>query len=265
MENRVIVVKDKRRIGGRPWLVRWWGAYNPRTGKQKKYSKSFARRKDAEIFAQEKETEFETGMARDQYDIMLGQLCDKFTKTRKNSLSKSSRRGYDETISHLRDYFSAAIPIKKIRKEDAEEFVSKLEPVNERYIAKGRQLADSSVHKHLRQSKKIFSTAQEWGYIKTNPFSKIDLGKIRKRPWHYITVEQFNLILGKASSLREKALYGLMYWCGLRYGEAANLLWDGRNIDFENNRIAIFNRPGSKDIPFFNVKDYEARSIPMNR
>ena len=265
MENKVIVVKDKRRIGARPWLVRWWGEYDAQTGKQKKYCKSFARRKDAEAFAEEKETEFETGMLRDQHDITLGQLCKKFKSTRRNSLSKSSRRGYDETISHLKDYFSPTMSVKRIRKEDAEEFISKLKPVDERYIAKGKQLADSSVHKHLRQAKKIFATAQEWGYVKVNPFKKISLGKIRKRPWHYITVEQFNAVLGKTSSLRDTALYGVMYWCGLRYGEAVNLLWDGRNIDFENNRLTIFNRSGTKDIPSFNVKDYEARSVPMNR
>jgi len=56
-----------------------------------------------------------------------------------------------------------------------------------------------------------------------------------------------------------------MYWCGLRYGEAAHLLWDGQNIDFGNNQINIYNSPPTKDIPPFNIKDYEARSVPMNK
>ena len=51
--------------------------------------------------------------------------------------------------------------------------------------------------------------------------------------------------------------------CGLRFGEAINLLDNGTDIDFENNRINIVNRPGTKDIPSFKIKDKQAISVPM--
>ena len=35
------------------------------------------------------------------------------------------------------------------------------------------------------------------------------------------------------------------------------------NLDFQNNQVNLFNRPGSKEIPPFKLKDYEARSIRM--
>ena len=35
------------------------------------------------------------------------------------------------------------------------------------------------------------------------------------------------------------------------------------NLDFQNNQVNLFNRPGSKDIPSFKLKDYEARSIRL--
>jgi integrase len=54
-----------------------------------------------------------------------------------------------------------------------------------------------------------------------------------------------------------------MYFCGLRLGEALNLRWDGINIDFENKKITVTNRPASKEIPPFKIKDYEDRSLPM--
>lgn len=54
-----------------------------------------------------------------------------------------------------------------------------------------------------------------------------------------------------------------MYYIGLRFGEAANLLWDSDNIDFTNNQINLSNRSPQKDIPVFSVKDYESRSISV--
>jgi integrase len=265
MEQKVIVTKDNRPNRKKPWLARWWGEYDPRTGKQRRYCKSFNLRKEADQFAEDKNAEFQSGLPRDQRDITLQKLCKKFLSTRKNSISNSYRRGFDQTIDQLQDYFSPNTSIKNIRQEDCEMFIANLEPVDPRYIAKGKQFSDSSRSKHLRQAKKIFSTAQEWGYIRNNPFKKINLGKIRTKPWHYITVEQFNALINSTKNLRDKAVYGTMYWCGLRYGEAANLLWDGRNINFENNQIKIYNRPATKDIPPFDIKDYEVRTVPMNK
>lgn len=204
-------------------------------------------------------------MPRDQKDITLGQLCHKFVTNRPKSLSKASRRGYEETIGRLQSHFAPTVSIRKICIEDAEEFISSLEPIDPRYLAKGKNLSDSSIDKHLRQAKKIFSTAQKWGYIKTNPFKGISLGTIRKREWYFITVPQFNAIIDNTKTLRDKILYGVMYWCGLRYGEAASLQWDGKNIDFQKCEINIYNRAGTRNLPPFNVKDYEARSVPMNR
>ncbi len=265
MEQKICVIKDNRPNRKKPWLARWWGEYDPRTGKQRRYSKSFTLKKDAVHFAEEKETEFKAGMPRDQKDITIGQLCHKFMANRTKSLMKSSRKGYNETITQLKNHFASTVSIKRIRAEDAEEFISNLEPTDPHYLSKGKQFSDSSIARHFRQAKKIFSTAQEWGYLKKNPFEDIKLGKIRKKPWHYVTVPQFNALIDHTNNLKDKALYGILYWVGLRYGEAANLMWNGRNLDFEKNQIYIFNRPGTETIPPFNVKDYEARTVPMNK
>ena len=139
--------------------------------------------------------------------------------------------------------------------------------------------SDSTRSRHLRQCRRIFNVAQDWGYIRKNPFKGIKLGKIMTKDWHSITPEEFANILNaienhadtlkikvdvdKKRLLRLKAFYSVMYYCGLRFGEAANLLWDNDDIDFENSQINIANRYPQKDIPIFNVKDYENRSIPV--
>ena len=93
MEQKICIVKDNRPNRKKTWLARWWGEYDPRTGKQRRYSKSFTLKKDAELFAEEKEAEFKAGLPRDQRDITLRQLCQKFMANRTKSLMTSSRRG----------------------------------------------------------------------------------------------------------------------------------------------------------------------------
>ena len=62
---------------------------------------------------------------------------------------------------------------------------------------------------------------------------------------------------------RSRALYAVMYGTGLRYGEAINLLWNGRDVDFERGRVDVANREATADIPSFLVKDHERRSLPL--
>jgi hypothetical protein len=82
MEQKITIAKDDSPGRAKTWLVRWYGEYDVCTGKQKRYCKGFKLRKDAELFADEKKAEFQVGMPRDQQDITLKQLCQKFMETR---------------------------------------------------------------------------------------------------------------------------------------------------------------------------------------
>ena len=116
---------------------------------------------------------------------------------------------------------------------------------------------------HLRHAQSIFSRALEWEYIPKNPFKQVTRRKPLREPWHFVTPQEFKKLLDATTNLRTRCLYGVMYGAGLRSGEAINLLWDGRNIDFERGRISIVNRPAHPDLPGFKVKDYEMRSLPI--
>jgi hypothetical protein len=110
MEQKITIAKDDSPGRAKTWLVRWYGEYDVCTGKQKRYCKGFKLRKDAELFADEKKAEFQVGMPRDQQDITLKQLCQKFMETRPKSFSPDYRRGFEETIERLQTYFSSPKP-----------------------------------------------------------------------------------------------------------------------------------------------------------
>lgn len=150
---------------------------------------------------------------------------------------------------------------------------------NLKLITTGDKASDSTRSRHLRQCRRIFNVAVKWGYIKANPFDDIKLGKIKKGDWQALTMDQFGDILRAVDNCSRvtkkneaadkirihslKTFYAVMYYCGLRFGEAANLLWDSEDIDFTNNQINLSNRSPQKDIPMFSVKDYESRSISV--
>ena len=87
--------------------------------------------------------------------------------------------------------------------------------------------------------------------------------KAGKTPWHFITPDEFKALLTATPTLPTRAFYATMYACGLRFGEAVNLLWNGRDIDFERGRININNCSSAPMIPPFLLKDHECRSILM--
>jgi len=260
---KIYLEKDSRPIRKKPYIVRWVGEFDPTKGKAKCYCKSFDKRKDADNFIDQLKDDFNAGMPRDQHDISLNDLCDKFIETRKHKLARFTLDGYKNTIKQLLLHFCPTVAISKIKQEDAEKFIGSLDFAKTELQGKGKQITDFTRNRHLRNCKQIFKTAFDWGYIRKNIFTPITATKTRKRVWHYISPEEFNLLFEKTPDIRNKAFYAMLYYCGLRLSEGLNLLWDGTNIDFEHNRVVIVNRPATHDLPSFFVKDYEERSVLM--
>jgi len=258
--EKVGIYYEKQRI--KPWLVRWYGENNAR-GRPRRYSKSFKRKRDALAFQSDKQAELNTGAQRDDIKITLEELCNKFLESRKHSLRKASLDRYELTISQLKEYFDPTYQIRRIHRQDAEMFIATREIIHPDHKRKHKDLSTGARNRYLSCAHTIFTAAVDWEYIKKNPFSGIPETKSVPKAWHFITPSEFKAVLLTTSERRVQALYGVMYGAGLRYGEAINLLWNGKDIDFERSRINIEKRPATRSIPPFLVKDYEKRSIPM--
>ncbi len=236
--EKVGLYHDRRK--GKPWTIRWFGE-NDEQGKPRRYSKAFKLKRDAISFRAVKQKEFDGGTKRDRIEITIGVLCDKFLKNNKHRFRHSSYQRYKLTISQLEKFFSSNHLIRKIRREDAEEFIATLEIVHPIHKRLNKRLSAAARNRHLDCAKAIFGTAVDYEYISKNPFTGIKKGKSTPRPWHFVAPDQFKAILTTTPQPRLRALYGVIYGCGLRYGEAVNLLWNGKDIDFERGRINIAN------------------------
>lgn len=237
-----------------PWLVYWWDLPDE-IGKQRKKTKSFKHNRAARVFQAEKQTEIDHDGPGDQYvDITLDHLLDEFVKARVHHLSYSSQQSYANTIIRLRDHFRGHRLVNQIENRHAETFISNLKRRDDH---KG-DLSSWSKVKLLTQCRAIFGAACEWRYISNNPFMapKSTSSPLRvnakSKPWHHITPDEFISFLAKVPTTRLRAIYWMMYGCGLRPGESYNLTID--RIDLSQRTVHIADRPASKDIPPFTVK-----------
>ncbi|MCK4849721.1 MAG: site-specific integrase [Phycisphaerae bacterium] len=259
MIEKVGIYHDpKRKL---PWLVRWFEEPDV-SGKSGRRAKSFRLNRDAERFRAAKQKEFNDGAKRSKpSNISLATLCEKVLAIRKPGLRQASIWSYKNTISQLLSYFKPETPVRRIGTEQAEQFVASRELVHPDHKSKGKELSAWGRNQHLAICSAIFAKAVAWDYLPVNPFVRIKKATEEGQPWHHIIPSEFEDILRVTPDCRERAFYAVMYGAGLRFGEAVNLLWNGRDIDFERGRVEITSRDGTAGLPPFLVKDHERRSL----
>ncbi len=244
---------------GTQWRVRWFGKYDPNTGKAKRRSRTFARKKDAERFQKQKQNEFDKGTPRDPSNETLKEytVCWLYNKTKIDNLRPATVQLYELTLKRLYDHFGQNMLMHKIDRRAAKTFLAGLTPIS----SGEKSLGNWSRHRVLRHCKTLFKEAVKDGAVGSNPFDGIKRPKCTPSEWYYLKSEGFHKLLEVTPKLREKVLYALAYTAGLRESEALALYWS--NIDFDKGRVHITNRPATEMYPPFDVKDTDVRVIPL--
>jgi len=244
-----------------PWLVRWYGEINPKTGNPKRYSKSFRTKRQAEDCKAEKTQEFKKGKKRDRpEEVTLERLCDDFLKTWNPTAKEATSDLYRNTLKRFYSYFGRSIRIRSIGPRQADSFLA----AQKRHLNDpDRNLSTWTRLQIIQHCKTIFGLAVRWEWLARNPFADVQVPKTRTKPWHRLTVDEYHRLLEAAPTLRWKCFYALAYTSGARFGELFSLVWS--DIDFEKGLVYIRNREGSDRMPPFLIKDHEARFIQLPR
>jgi integrase len=241
------------------WRVRWYGRYDPNTGRPKRYSRTFKLKKDAERFQKQKQNELDKGTPRDPSNETLKEYAVRWlhNKTKIDNLRPATVLLYELTLRRLYTHFGPDVLMRKIDRRAAKTFLAELTPINDGE----KSLGNWSRHRVLRQCKTLFKEAAKDGVVSGNPFDGIKRPKCAPSEWYYLKPDGFHKLVEVTPRLREKVLYSLAYTAGLRESEALALYWT--NIDFDKSRVHITNRPGTKEYPPFDVKDTDVRVIPL--
>ncbi|MCP4260677.1 MAG: site-specific integrase [Planctomycetes bacterium] len=242
-----------------PWMVRWYGEINPKTGQPKRYSKSFRTKRKADDFKAEKMQEFKKGIKRDRPEkVTLGRLCEEFLKTWNPAAKESTKGLYRNTIARLFNYFAKSQLVRSVGPREADSFLASqihylIEP--------NKQLSEWSRLQIVTHCKTIFDTAVRWQWITKNPFADVRMIKPCTKRWHRLTVPEYRRLVDVAPTLRWKLFYAMAYTSGARSGELFSLTW--ADIDFERGRLNIQNREGTDRMPSFSIKDKDARFVQL--
>ena len=65
----------------------------------------------------------------------------------------------------------------------------------------------------------MWNRGQKWGYLHENAFDSVQLPSKNTRPWHHLIPKEFKKLISVAPDARWRAIYCVLYGCGLRFGE----------------------------------------------
>jgi integrase len=260
MITKIGLYRDPRK--NRQWVVRWFGEYDPNAGKHKRYSKSFNLKRDAEAFQSQLTLALKEGQQRDRpEEVALGDFCEDWLRIRSANVKPATLKLYSDTIERLYGYFGRSCQLSKLTPHLAATFLADLRPADS--TRRHERLSNWTKHRILRNCKTMFGGAVTWQLLCKNPFQSVMPPKLTTTRWHYVKPDEYLNLLEVAPSLRWRTCYALAYTAGLRFGELFSLTWS--DIDFETSEVRIDNRPATSTMPPFDVKDYEARRIPLPR
>jgi len=113
-----------------------------------------------------------------------------------------------------------------------------------------------SVNIELRTLRAAFKTAKRWKLIESNPFSDVELVATPDQAPHFLTVQDFERLLGCIAEgwLRELVLFAVL--TGMRRGEILNLKWE--QIDSSQRVVTV------ETSQTFRTKQGRRRTIPLN-
>lgn len=138
---------------------------------------------------------------------------------------------------HIKDYFSKVDNVGKLTYEDIYQFREHLK----QKVAQNsnKPLSTNTINKIMILLKKIFDVGLRKGYYATNSVKLLKKLPIEKTKMQFWTVEEFQrfLTLFEPDEYNIKLLFTVLFFTGLRLGEALALTW--QDIDFLSNTIHI--------------------------
>ena len=158
------------------------------------------------------------------------QLYDEFYEYKKDKVKTSTLRTYRVNIKELSGFYE--LKIKDIKLEH--------------YIAWRKRigaldLADKTKNGYYKLLKTILNYGTKWhDFNFTSIYNKMEKFSNPNKPpkeMQFYTWEEFKQFLSVIDDIKWKALFEVLYFCGLRRGELRGLSWD--NIDFFNRELSV--------------------------
>lgn len=153
-------------------------------------------------------------------------------------LSDKSLKAYKFAIDHF--LLAVMKPLDKIVPTDIQLYLYK------KQTADGNQV--SSVNNIRRYLSSFFGWLYDGHWIEENPMKQVKAVKGLKKVYKPITAEQFELMMEKTESPRDRAVLAVLAGSGIRVGEACTMRLD--QLDLQNRRFRVRGKGNKERICF---------------
>ncbi|MFM9320373.1 tyrosine-type recombinase/integrase [Streptococcus sp. ST16] len=221
------------------WIVDISNGFDPITLKQRRIvRKGFKTKKEAteaEHYLRSVELKERFYGAKITVPMLYDMLKEEDSiNNRKISYINTQENNYNK---HIREYFINVDNVGKLTYEDIYQFREQLR----QKIAQNtdKPLSTNTINKIMILLKKIFDVGLRKGYYSNNPvklLKKLPIEKPKMQFWTIAEFQQF-LKLFEGDEYNIKLLFTVLFFTGLRLGEALALTW--QDIDFTSNTIHV--------------------------
>ena len=221
------------------WIVDVSNGINPISLKQRRIvRKGFKTKKEAleaEQYLRSVELKKKSFNSKISIDILYDLLKEEDKiNNRKQSYIDTQENNYNR---HIKNYFEKVDDVAKLTYEDIYQFREHLRDKNAQNSEK--KLSPNTINKIIILLKKILDVGLRKGYYKEHPAGLLKKLQIEKAKLNFWTVKEFKhfLTLFNDDEYNIKLLFTVLFFTGLRLGEALALTW--QDIDFSSNTIHI--------------------------
>lgn len=163
----------------------------------------------------------------------FNQVAEQFLKDRKDKIKIQSYLRMQTRLNHMLSVLGD-VKVDKLTVNQYQNALSELD----KYIYRGKPLSNVYKNKVIRTFKQLCDFARKRYDLVTNVPDKFDSYKNEeKEEMKFITLDQFNQLIGVIDEDLYKALFTTLFYMGLRIGEANALQW--QDIDFEKHTLSV--------------------------
>ena len=157
-------------------------------------------------------------------ELTFKEVYERYIKYIKTVRKASTVKSVSVTLNKHAVDFLGEMKIAKITTFDIENYQSNL--LNKTY-GDNQKYTSRYLSKVQTYTKLVFDYALRHRIIPFNPFDPLETAKHqeadKKKEITILTQEQFKQFLSVIEDKEDRALFSLLYWCGLRIGEALGL------------------------------------------
>jgi len=239
--------RDKRPFR---WSARWYGSEGRR------YSKSFDTRKEAERFAEPKQTEVRQGNGDPPESCTTRAFLQEHVRLSRGAMRRTTLLLQVAAWKHLAGQVGWNRDVRRVSSKDIETFRSlraESETVN----------STATLNKEVKLLGRLFNLAIQRKYLAVgaNPVAGIKLAKVGEKRPRYVAPDALEKIANVANEPELHALIVFLYTAGVRKNEAAHMTWTDIDIDGRVVHVAAHDADGY--VQPWEPKDHERREIPI--